>query len=168
MVDPSTYRDAMRNHAGAVAIITAGSPGNRTGLTATAVCSLSDDPPSLIVCVNRNASAYPIIKASRVFCVNLLAEDQHDIANCFAGRTDLKHESRFTVGNWTSLSTGAPALADAVANFDCQLFGDYDMKTHSIFIGHVRDVRTNTGADPLLYVRGNFGRVHPLASSPVG
>jgi len=152
----------MRNHAGAVAIITAGSQNNRTGLTATAVCSLSDDPPSLIVCVNRNASAYPVIKANRVFCVNLLADDQREIADCFAGRTGLKHESRFTMGEWTSLATGAPALADAVANFDCQLVSEHEMKTHAIFVGFVREVRIKPEANPLLYVRGNFGGIHPL------
>lgn len=161
-MDPSTYRDAMRNHAGAVTIITAGSPGQRTGLTATAVCSLSDDPPSLVICVNRTASAYPIIKAERVFCVNLLAEDQHDIANCFAGRTGLKAESRFDIGQWTALATGAPALAEAVANFDCMLVNAHEMKTHAIFVGLVKAVRTKPEANPLLYIRGKFGTLLPL------
>jgi flavin reductase (DIM6/NTAB) family NADH-FMN oxidoreductase RutF len=152
----------MRNHAGGVTVITTGSLGERTGLTATAVCSLSDNPPSLVACVNRSASAYCMIKETGSFCVNLLAEDQGNIANCFAGRAGLKRESRFTVGLWTHLVTGAPALVDAVANFDCRLVNEQETNTHAIFIGLVQEVRMNKEAKPLIYVRGTFSAAHPL------
>ena len=161
-LDAVSYRNAMRHHAGAVAIVSTGKAGSRTGLTVTAACSLSDDPPSVIVCVNRSASAYRVIRAERAFCINLLAEDQQEIAACFAGRTGLKGEARFAFGEWSTLATGVPALDGAVANFDCQLFNDFEMKTHSIFVGHVKAVRARDGANPLLYLRGDYGRVDQI------
>lgn len=154
-MESSAFRNLMRGHAGAVAVIATGQPGERTGLTATSVCSLSDSPPTILVCVNHSASAYPIIRDQRCFSINLLAACQDDIGNKFAGRTGLKGEQRFAGDNWITLQTGAPVLADALASLDCELVGEHDHGTHSIFIGRVRSAHEQT-AEPLLYFGGRF------------
>lgn len=162
-MDSAAFRNLMRGHAGAVAVIAAGAPGQRTGLTATSVCSLSDSPPTVLVCVNHSASAYPIIREHQSFSINLLAAHQDDIGSKFAGRTGLKGEQRFEGGNWITLATGAPVLADALASLDCELVGEHDHGTHSIFIGRVRGAHEQS-ADPLLYFGGRF-TVLPTATA---
>ena len=158
-MDGQIFRNAMRGFAGAVTIVSTGAVRRRAGLTATSVCSLSDDPPSLLVCVNRNAAAHNRIQAERAFGIAVLNAEQDGVAECFAGRRRLAPEQRFAVGIWHCLATGAPLLRDAVVNFDCELAAEHAFKTHSIFIGLVRDIRQCDGARPLLYLRGGFARL---------
>jgi flavin reductase (DIM6/NTAB) family NADH-FMN oxidoreductase RutF len=155
-VDTIAYRNLMRHQAGGVAIISCGKPGGRTGLTATAVCSISDAPPTLLICVNRNASGHKIITAERCFVVNFLAIDQMDLAKVFSGKAGLDGESRFSAEHWTTLATGAPVLRDAVANLDCEVVDEHGFETHSLFIGRVRAGTARDEADPLVYLRGVF------------
>nr|WP_205782311.1 flavin reductase [Methylobacterium sp. XJLW] len=117
-VDPDEFRRCMREVPGAVAIITCGEPGERTGLTATAVCSLTDAPPTLLVCVNGTASAHPVICRTARFAVNILAEADLAVAGLFAGRTGLKGEDRFDQLTCTQAPDGSPIIEDALASFD--------------------------------------------------
>lgn len=166
-MDAAAFRCAMRNVAGTVAVIAVGKQkGQRTGLTATSICSLSDDPPALLVCVNRSASAHSRIRADRCFSVNVLAEDQQMLANRFAGREQVAGEARFAIDQWTTLETGAPVLLDAIAVFDCELSSEYQTPTHSIFVGLVRDARVQVAEAPLVYLRGAYAAVRP--SPPCG
>lgn len=155
-VEAAAYRQVMRRHAGAVAIVTAGRPGARTGLTATAVCSLSDAPPLVLACVNRGASGHPAIRAAGAFCVNLLACHQAELASLFAGRGGRQGEARFAEASWTTLATGAPVLQGALANLDCTLLDEHAYATHSIFVGQVQGLLLQDGAAPLLYFDGAF------------
>ncbi|MDB5370777.1 MAG: flavin reductase [Roseomonas sp.] len=155
--DPAAFREGMRAMPGAVAIIATGHAGERTGMTATAVCSLSDSPPMLLVCVNAAASAHPVIREHGHFAVNLLAEGQDEIAARFAGRGGLKGEARFGLGDWATLETGAPVLRDAMVSFDCALVAEHVHTTHSIFVGAVQGIASRPGAPPLLYLAGEFG-----------
>lgn len=157
MPSQAAFRGAMRLVPGAVAIIATGEAGARSGMTATAVCSLSDSPPMLLVCVNASASSHPVIRARGHFAVNLLAEDQSAIAARFAGAGGVKGEDRFHLGDWTTLETGAPMLRDAMAGFDCDLVAEHVHATHSIFVGAVRGIATRADAPPLLYLAGDFG-----------
>lgn len=162
-VDASVYRRAMRSHAAAVTIISTGRPGERTGLTATSVCSLSDSPPTLIVCINRNASAHDLVRSTGAFGVNALRREQVELANTFAGRRAVAREQRFAGGvEWISLITGAPILAQALVGFDCELVGEYSHETHSIFIGRVRAVKDDGFSDPLIYFGGAFHAVDDI------
>lgn len=160
-ITATEFRASMRHLAGAVTVIATGGVGARYGLTATAVCSLSDDPPTLLACVNRSASAHDAIQKQRVFSVNLLADDQHDVAAHFAGRAGLKGESRFDGANWQTLSTGAPVLVDALAAFDCEITQEHVFASHTIFIGRVVASAARETADPLLYLRGGFRQLKP-------
>lgn len=155
-MDGSSYRAVMRHQAGAVSVIAAGHPGERAGLTATAVSSLSDSPPTILACVHRSAAAHDLIVRVKSFSVNMLANDQQDAAECFAGRRGLRGEERFAGLVWTTMRSGAPVLDGAVASLDCELLDQHSFTTHSMFIGRVLDGRFRSEKQPLLYFRGDF------------
>src|SRR5271156_6308937 len=92
----------------AVNVITTDGPAGRAGFTASAVCSVTDSPPTLLVCLNRNASASPAVHANAVVCVNVLSEGQRDISTLFGGKTPMA--ARFDAARWGGTSTGAPRL----------------------------------------------------------
>jgi len=164
-VDPAEFRRCMRAVPGAVALITCGEEGARTGLTATAVCSLTDSPPMLLVCVNSGASAHPVIRQTGRFAVNLLSDNHQDIAGRFAGRNGAEGEQRFVGAAWVGLDTGAPVLAEALASFDCALEAEYQHGSHSIFVGRVLAAASGESQSPLLYLAGRFGTfAEPLAA----
>ncbi|MDQ0391398.1 flavin reductase family protein [Labrys monachus] len=156
LVDASDFRAAMRELAAGVTIVTAGREGDRRGLTATAVCSVSADPPTLLVCVNRDAEGHAAILASGAFCVNVAAAEHRGLAERFAGRGGARGAERFEVGDWRSLSTGAPALADAVAVFDCRVIKAIDWGTHTVFLGAVAATTISPERAALLYRAGAF------------
>lgn len=162
-ISADEFRASMRHLAGAVTVIATGAEGHRFGLTATAVCSLSDDPATLLVCVNRSASAHDVISRNRTFSVNLLANDQEPIAGRFAGRAGLKGEARFEDCDWRTLATGAPTLVDALATFDCEVNQEHVFATHTIFIGRVVASKARETAEPLVYLRGAFRHLIPAS-----
>lgn len=154
-MDQAKFRNLMRHQAGAVTIIAVGKPGNRTGLTATAMCSLTDSPPTVLICVNKNASAHAPIKAVGCFSVNVLAHPQQELAKRFSTKK-LEGEARFDAADWETLATGAPVLKNTIASLDCELVAEHEVETHSIFIGRVKEGRFHEEAQPLLYFRGDF------------
>jgi flavin reductase (DIM6/NTAB) family NADH-FMN oxidoreductase RutF len=154
-MDTAKFRNLMRHQAGAVTIIAVGEPGSRTGLTATAMCSLTDTPPMILICVNRNASAHSPIKAMKSFSVNVLSADQTELARRFSTKV-VEGENRFDAHDWTTMVTGAPVLNGAIASLDCELADEHQFETHSIFIGRIRDGHFREDARPLLYFRGDF------------
>src|ERR1044072_7854581 len=108
-VEPAVFREAMSRLGAAVHVITTAGPGGKAGTTATAVCSVSDAPPTLLVCLNRRSQTNPLVVENGVFCVNTLGHDGADIADVFAGRTGVAGGDRFASGEWRTLSTGSPA-----------------------------------------------------------
>ena len=157
-MDPDAYRELMRHQAGAVTVIAAGTQdsGGRAGLTATAVASLSDTPPTILACVQRRLHAHSVIESLGVFSVNILSRDQQDIAENFAGKTGLLGEGRFSDDVWNVLVTGAPVLDGALACLDCRLLECHRFATHSIFIGSVVAGRFRKDSEPLLYYLGDY------------
>jgi len=156
-LDPAEFRRCLREVPGAVAVITSGAAGARTGLTATAVCSLSDSPPMLLACVNGSASAHPVIRETGRFTVNILADRHLDVAGHFAGRHGTEGEARFVDADWTVSAEGGSVLASAVANFDCVLEAEHHYGSHSIFIGRVQAAQARPGLSPMIYLNGRFG-----------
>ena len=157
--DPS-FRDAMRRLAATVTIISAGGSGRRQGMTATAVTSLSMDPPALLVCVNRAGALHTLLSETDRFCVNLLTSGQAALSDAFAAK--LAPEERFLHGNWDEDADGTPMLADAQASIVCVKQDTVRYGTHSIFIGAVQRVRVSDDVSPLLYSNGGYGRCAPL------
>ena len=156
-VDAESFRQGMRHLAAHVCLITTvGSDGIRRGLTATAVCSVSADPPTLLCCVNRQIVPYAAIRESEVFAVNVLGTKDRELAERFAG--EINGEARFETGVWNTLKTGAPILESALANFDCRLARLEEVATHGILFGEIQAVRFQPpGTEPLLYAHGAFG-----------
>lgn len=155
-MNAESYRALMRHQAGAVTVIAAGEPGRRAGLTATAVSSLSDSPPTILVCVHKRAGAHALITEARAFTVNILANDQQTVAERFAGRHGVSGEQRFEGLEWSRLATGAPVLTGSLASLDCWLHEQHAFETHSIFVGRVVAGAFRAEAAPLLYFRGDY------------
>src|ERR1700730_16321415 len=105
-VEKQPYRDAMARLGAAVNVITTDGPGGRAGFTASAVTSVTDTPPTLLVCANRANDSYPAFKANQVLCVNTLTPEQEAHSTLFAGLTDHTMEARFGAGTWHMLATG--------------------------------------------------------------
>src|SRR3954465_9975286 len=120
-VEPGVFREAMSRLGAAVHVITTAGPGGKAGATATAVCSVSDAPPTLLMCLNRRSQTNPAVVENGVFCVNTLGAGDASIADVFAGRTGVTGSDRFTTGDWQVLATGSPVLTSAVIAFDCRI-----------------------------------------------
>lgn len=154
-----SYRALMRHQAGAVTVIATEREDVRAGLTATAFSSLSDTPPTILVCVQRSAGAHDVIAAARIFSVNILASDQQQVAERFSGQSGVRGPARFDGLAWMRLRTGAPVLERALAVLDCELIESHTFSTHTIFIGRVVDGTMRPEAEPLLYFRGDYWNV---------
>lgn len=156
---------SMRKVAGAVTVITTmGNDGERRGLTATAVCSLSADPPSLIACVNRKTWVAQFVPDSGVFAVNVLSHAQEEVARTFAGQTALAAGDRFSVGEWRAGRTGVPVAVGALAAFECRLERLVEHSTHVILIGQVVETVPGDGHS-LVYLDGGFSAVPRILSA---
>jgi flavin reductase len=151
MVSRDDYRGGMARLAAAVNAVTTDGPAGLGGFTASAVCSVTDDPPTLIVCVNLASRQNEIIRANRVLCINTLAVDQTEIAALFSTK-ELPIEQRFAVGRWSTLATGSPVLEGAIASFDCKVVERLERGTHSVIFCEVQAVRVRTDGEPLLYL----------------
>lgn len=155
-LDAAHFREAMSRIVTAVHVVTTDGPAGRVGATISAVCSVSDEPASILVCVNRSSRAHAAILANRVFCVNTLHETHKELSDAFAGRGDLEMGERFAQGTWQCLATGCPGLESARLSVDCELYSVTDMGSHSVIIGTVADLRMNEPDRSLLYVRRGY------------
>ena len=145
------FRDAMSRLGAAVHVVTTAGPGGKTGFTATAVCSVSDQPAMLLVCLNRRAKSAPLLAQNGVFCVNTLGADEEKLADLFAGRSGVHLEERFAVGEWITLKTGSPVLASAVIAFDCRTIEIKAVASHNVLFGAVEAVRLGPAGPALVY-----------------
>ncbi len=156
------FKKGMRRLAAGVTIVTTVEHGSPSGLTATAVCSLSAEPPQLLVCISRRAGAHDPVLRTRRFCVNVLARGHRRLAARFAGHDGVRGSDRFRSGRWTTLKTGAPVLADALAAFDCVIDEQVTASTHTIFIARIVDIALRQRAKPLLYASGSYASLQAL------
>lgn len=150
-VEQGLFREAMARLGAAVHVVTTAGPAGRTGFTATAVCSVSDHPPTLLVCLNRRSRATPIVRENGVFCVNTLGADAEPVADVFAGRTGAVLEERFKAGDWMNLATGAPVLRSAVVAFDCRILEVRTVATHNVFFAAVEAIHEGDPRPALVY-----------------
>jgi flavin reductase (DIM6/NTAB) family NADH-FMN oxidoreductase RutF len=163
--DTDSFRSAMRRLVGGVTLITTASGDERRGMTATAVCSLSVDPPRLLACVNLQGATYRVMAAGRAMTVNLLGAHHESLARRFGGSA-ADPEDPFAAAHWSVGSNGAPRLLDAVAAFECSVEEMIVTRTHAIVIGEVRDVVVAGDPCPLIYVNGSFRHVDAFGHSP--
>jgi flavin reductase (DIM6/NTAB) family NADH-FMN oxidoreductase RutF len=158
-VEPAVFREAMSRLGAAVHVITTAGPGGKAGATATAVCSVSDAPATLLMCLNRRSQTNPVVLRNGVFCVNTLGDGGAEIADIFSGRTGVQGVDRFAVGEWTALSTSSPVLASAVIAFDCRIVEVRAIASHNVFFGAVEAVRMGPGGPALVYHERAYKRV---------
>jgi flavin reductase (DIM6/NTAB) family NADH-FMN oxidoreductase RutF len=149
-----TVRSAMRRTASGVAVLATDGPSGRAGMTVSTLCSLSLEPPSVIVCVHGESRALRSVLANGAFSANILAEGQEAIASAFAGLVPDFEPNRFGAGNWLS-DGGLPRLEGAVASFACRLADSHSFGTHLILIGEIFDVAATENA-PLIYADRSF------------
>lgn len=160
MIDQLKFREGMSRLIGAVNVITTDGPAGPGGFTASAVCSVTDDPPMLVVCMNRNSRQHHVFSSNGVLCVNVLMADQEQVSRAFAGAATV--QERFQVGQWSVLETGAPALQSALVNFDTRIAQTIEAGTHSIFLCKIAAVRIEPEERPCL---AYFGRkYHPVGA----
>jgi flavin reductase (DIM6/NTAB) family NADH-FMN oxidoreductase RutF len=153
------FLDGMSRAATTVAVVTTDGGSGRAGVTVSAMASVSADSaaPSLLVCVHRLSPAAPAILANGVFCVNLLRDSQAWVSDTFAGRRPTASGDKFDAGTWTTLTTGAPALEDALVAFDCSLKMATLYATHYILVGEVTDVVVADQGPALVYANRAYG-----------
>jgi flavin reductase (DIM6/NTAB) family NADH-FMN oxidoreductase RutF len=147
------FRQAMRRMAATVTVITARQGEANAGMTATAVTSLSMEPHSLLVCINKAAGFHKMISSTEFFCVNILRHGQHEISRAFGGK--LIPEGRFAVGSWGH-ERCAPYLKDAQAAIFCRRANLFEHGTHSIIIGEAVEVLLGDPIAPLIYADGQY------------
>ena len=152
MTTAADFRHAMRHVPTGVTVVTSLREGEPRGITVNAFASVSLEPPSLLICINREARSYLFISTSRIFCVNVLAGDQRRLAEHFSGRV---RDRQFAEIGYKTDATGAPVLTDALAHFDCEVAHEYHFGSHSIMIGHVLSCEARPGS-PLGYFNGGF------------
>lgn len=158
-VEVKAFHEAMSRLGAAVHVITTAGPGGKAGATATAACSVSDAPPTLLMCLNRRSQTNPVVLENGVFCVNTLGAGEAEIADLFAGRTGVMGSERFNVGEWIVLTTASPVLKSAVVAFDCRIVEVRSVASHNVFFGAVEAVRLGPQGPALLYHERAYKRV---------
>lgn len=150
-IDGRVYRDAMAHFAGHIHVVTTDGDAGRRAIAATAVTSVSDNPPIVLACINLGVAENAYYLQNGVFAINTLSARHLPLAKACSGITPVPQDERFALGEWNKLATGAPTLADAVAVFDCTVMEVREMATHYVFFGRVGGVRCGPNEPPLLY-----------------
>ncbi len=158
MVTNSEFKDAMAKLASAVHVVTTDGVSGRHGFTASAVCSVTDAPPTLLVCMNGQARSYEHFVENQVLCVNTLTADQEELSGVFSSSLD--SDERFEHGEWATLETGAPRLTSALVSFDCAIEAIHRVGTHSVFICKILAIHNNDAKhEGLVYFFRNYHKV---------
>lgn len=167
MIEASDFRNAMARLATAVSVITTEGESGAHGFTASAVCSVSDNPPTLLVCMNQAARSHGHFVDHKTLCVNVLSARHESLSNTFASK--LCSKERFEQGAWVTLVTGAPVLADALVSFDCEIEQVQAMGTHSIFMCRVVAIkhaeREGEADESLVYFNRAYHQVGQVESA---
>ena len=159
----NAMKQAMRRLAASVCVVSTRGGETRNAMSATAVTSLSMDPPSLLVCVNNAVPFHAAMSEGNDFYVNVLKADQTELSAACGGK--LQGEEKFAVGQWGANEDGVPFLEDGLASLCCAQDGRFDYGTHTIFVGRVKDIRVTDPVNPLLYVDGGYATTTPLQAA---
>ena len=160
-ISSGVFKQGMRLLAGGVCIVATNRNGEWHGLTMTAVCSLTMDPPSLIACVNRDAGAHDIMSTTRRVSVNVLSHDHIGLAELFSS-SRVKGPNRFDEKKWIGMASGVPALVDALAVLDCEVMQEMTVGQHSVFFCEAKNVRLQPSGRPLVHFNREFCAVQPV------
>lgn len=151
------FRNAMAKMGAAVNIITTDGPGGKAGFAASAVCSVTDTPPTLLICLNRSSSVFETFETNKALCVNTLSGDHEKLSGLFGGKTPV--EERFAAARWESGLTGAPRLTDSVVSFDCVVNDSVDVGTHKVLFCRVVAIHEGGSGEALIYYQRGYHRI---------
>jgi flavin reductase (DIM6/NTAB) family NADH-FMN oxidoreductase RutF len=156
-VDPDLFRGTLSNWASGVTVVTSRHDEELRGMTASAFCSLSLDPPLVLVCIDRSAIMHEVVARSHIFAINMLARDQEEVSRVCASRR-VEEARRLEGIPYHTEVTGSPILDHAIGYLDCRVEHAYDGGDHTIFVGRVEAAGARDG-EPLLYFRGAYHAV---------
>lgn len=159
-VDKNVFRHAVGTFATGVTIVTTGRDGTYHGLTANAFASLSLEPTLVLVCVDKSSDTYPVLDGSGVFAVNILAEDQEELARTFSLKVKKGGDKLQDVDYHLGVS-GIPILDGCLAYIECETAQKLDGGDHTIFVGEVAGAHVARDVPPLLYFRSAYRRIQP-------
>ena len=157
MIEATDFRNAMSLLTGAVNVVTTAGESGRHGFTASAVCSVTDTPPTLLVCMNQASRSHVHFIENKILTVNVLGAHHQHISNVFSSK--LSSEERFEYGRWTDLKTGSPVLDDALVSFDCQIEQIQAVGTHAIFICRIVAIQQSQHDQGLVYFNRAYHHV---------
>lgn len=158
MIEAADFRNAMSLLTSAVNVVTTVGVSGAHGFTASAVCSVTDTPPTLLVCMNQASRSHAHFIDNKILTVNVLATEHEHISNAFAS-SKFSSEQRFELGSWTELETGAPVLKDALVSFDCEIDQIQSVGTHSIFMCRVVAIQQSQQEQGLVYFNRAYHHV---------
>lgn len=148
-VDKAAFRNAMARLGAAVNVVTTDGPAGLAGFTASVTLHTADEPPTLLVCLNRGASVYEAFRENGVLCVNVLGAGHQAVSNCFGGKTAMA--DRFAAVSWTAGASGCPVLEGASVSFECRLRQRTEVGTHDVMFCEVQAVHVSDTAGSLIY-----------------
>ena len=158
MIESTDFRNAMSLLTTAVNVITTEGEDGMHGFTASAVCSVTDTPPTLLVCMNQSSRSHTHFVDNKILSVNVLGAQHEKISNAFAS-SKLSSEDRFKLGAWTTLETGSPILEDALVSFDCEIEQIQEVGTHSVFMCRVVAIKQSQQDESLVYFNRAYHQV---------
>lgn len=157
MIEATNFRNAMSLLPTAVNVVTTEGLSGAHGFTASAVCSVTDTPPTLLVCMNTTSRSHGHFMENKILSVNVLGAQHEHISNTFASK--LCSEQRFQQGTWTKLVTGSPVLKDALVSFDCEIEQVQEVGTHSVFMCRVVAIKQSEQDESLVYFNRTYHQV---------
>ena len=153
------FRNAMAHLGAAVNIITTSGPSGRCGITASAVCSVTDAPPTLLVCLNRSSALHAVFEKNRNVCINVLTGHHEPLARHFAGFTEMPMQKRFELNAWDDGEHGVPVLQDALASLEGTIVDFKNVGSHSVMFVEATRIRVQNGGESLIYFNRHFHRL---------
>jgi flavin reductase (NADH) len=150
------FRSAMASLSAGVNVVTTDGPAGRAGITVSAVCSVTDTPPTMLVCINRSSRSHAVFEANRRLCINVLGGRHEDVALLFAGATGVSGADRFTVGEWDYSSADVPVLAGSAASVVGRVTEISGQGSHSVMFVEVERLILNEDAGGLVYFQRRF------------
>ncbi|PYE21186.1 4-hydroxyphenylacetate 3-monooxygenase reductase component [Paraburkholderia silvatlantica] len=159
----AAFRDAMAHLSAAVNIVTTGGPHGRCGITASAVCSVTDSPPTMLACINRSSALHDILAGNGAICINVLPADRQELARHFAGLTGLPMSARFDAQSWHEGRLGVPVLVDALASIEGRIVEMKAVGSHSVVFVEVEQIALRGEGDGLIYFDRGFHRLSRAA-----
>ena len=159
------FRSAMANLSAAVNVVTTDGISGRAGITVSAVCSVTDTPPTLLVCVNQSSYTHDIFRTNRRIAINVLGPQHEELALHFAGVTKMPMAERFAGSKWDSESHGVPVLSDAAAVLVGGVGAEFTQGTHTVLFVEVEHVYVHEDVGALLYFQRGFHALAPAGSS---